>query len=364
MITKLSVQHGQIPPGGLDGIAFVEHVSQSTSSGDASFGIDISQATLVVDVPVSSAAQNIDSWPITKIIANVLGYSKKNQKRITRKPPMRHPIWPWLWASKITSIKFMRPGKLTPSGGQYDLNAGDSTATKYNETGAVVNEYGTSFAAFKFARMTILFTTMPYDIRQDGEVSVDPTASNGEWIRFCVREFQPSTQVLTKPVGSLKWRAGPLNGQTVPSSHSQIVSKTRIKITWHQVPDDGLFDSGGSAKGGYPTNLMAPVGQVNDVPFLGRPIGTLLMESPELIPITMPCHPDILGGLNTLSDPPRAWNVVVNLLYFDPPGDGTNHGHNLLPHPTDGLWYKVSADGDATKFLYQPGNLAQAFWMN
>lgn len=363
MQSKLTIQRLQSPPGGLNNIPFVEHVPRGQFSGEASFGVDTSQATMVVDIPIASGIAETDQWPIVKAISQILGYSKKgNNKKISRFLPMRHPLYHWLWATKILSVHPYRPGTLLQeSAGVYNLNLGDNTVTKYNTDAAPVNEKGTGFAAFKAARITILFTTLPYSIYEDADIN-PLSGTAGEFIRYTTREMLPTAQFLVRPVGSLKWVDGPSADSVVATgSQHQMVIKTRLRWTWHQVPDIGLFDGSGSDQGGFPTYLVDIIGKVNQTSFFGYPIGTLLMEAPEFIPINLPCPPAILGLNNKY--PPRAWNVVVNMLHFDPPAGTTNRGHNLLPH-SNGLWYKVYNTDDPTKSLYEEGEFQQIFWMN
>lgn len=290
---------------------------------------------------------------LPRFIADVMGYAKKAGTGIHRSLPARHPELVWCWASNISW-----DAGLAPTGQRQGFNR--------------------ATAAYKGLKLKVEFSAPPYAIIPDGQI----TAARPEYHRFVSLNSDPNTEFIQRKHGTFQFPAGTpaISTQELPEGVPQLLVKNRIALTWHQVPDDGLFTNGGSFReGATAANLIAGIGKVNSSTFLGYPAGTLLMEGYKLIPYNLPIMPSILGNEMFVGPggkggiPPRFWNVEMVLTYFNPPidtgGGFTARGHNLLPHPTDPYWYRVhqattGATDTSPYWRYQEIDYATMFLMN
>lgn len=286
-----------------------------TGAINGNFGIGSSQVTEYWDVPDTDVVQFVQEF---------LGWSVKSGTRIARNNPARHPYYPYLRASRITGLEGIGPN-------------GIRSAT-----------YGMT-ASWKLIRLSVQFETPPYQILEDNQVTISEFQRN-----IVPEDFDAETEFIQRGGGQFQFPSGTpgLSNLTIQGSVAQRVGKEKKTYLWVNVPDDGLFDSGGFDNGGFATNMEAAVGTVNDAYFFDYPPGTLLMLGWKPISRTMPVDPSVLspGNPNIV---PRAWDVKIVFSYFDPPpGDVTKLGHNLVPHPTNGLWYRAFQFGKADTSQY------------
>lgn len=286
-----------------------------------------------------------DPNKLTQFIEDVVGWSKKSfgpqdpGPQIERHLPARHPFYRWLWASGINSVD--------PVGFPTQANG---------PLGA--------YAKYTLLRINVAFSTPPFPLMEDGQVDL------GEFQRYVSIEGQETTSsFIQQKNGCFRFgeTAVGWESQTVPESGGMTitVSKTRIKLLWHQVPDIGLFTGGWP---GAPTKILDALGRVNDAAFLGYPKYTILFDSYNPIPRTMPVDPTLLG-LGP-QDVPRSWDVQLVFDYFNPEsGEAAPVGWQGAPNPKNRKWYHVYINGLAggdveANMPYDTHDMESVFHMN
>lgn len=246
-----------------------------------------------------------------------------------------------------------------------------------------------SVATYKRWRTKLHYETPPYDIVADNNVQQ-------ECFRYITMiNAQSNTEVFQRRQGcfaySIQSGIGVTNRNAllIPESHgaSQSVTKVAYDYLWVNLPDVGLFGgSGFSGSGcGSSQNIINGIGKVNNTSFLGFDPGTLLFDSWKPVSRTYPVEPILLGLQQW--QVPRAWDVQLRFIYFNPPSGmkaaGTisgvpavwpahaQQGHNLVPHPTNGLWYLAylckgftNSETDQQFYRYQGYNFYDMFKMN
>lgn len=314
-------------------------ISGSFGVGDSTYKLTFDIAS-TVPVPGNKPNATTALESIVQLVWQVLGYAKAAADgSITRFNPKPHPECPWLYASKIA----LEQG-VAPYGTMGNLSTG--------------NQLGQWHAY----RVAIMFETPPYAILSDGVP---------EYRRNTFIEVEPATEFITRQNGSFIWPPGaPRAGQSLSPSEAQSVaqriSKTRLKVTWVNVPDKGLFGAGGFASTPISANIESAVGTVNNAAFMNRDAGTMLLTGWKPIPKIMPVPPAILG-----SPYPRAWDVELHFSYFRQQDSNVGVpgvvGHNCVPSAADGKWYRVFLQGTADSsqnWRYQETDFSLIFKMN
>lgn len=288
-------------------------------------------------------------------VVDLLGFgtSLGNGNGIARIVPAQHPILQNLWASKIGNVQ--------------GIGANGRTTT--------------NVAAWKQIRFDVTWETPPYNIYTDAVLATVGNPAGSEVYRFVEPDYGSSVEFIQRQQGSYRFPqiaggAGPLrNGAPIPGSGGNVQRLLRRKymFMWRQVPDVGLFNGTGFWGGGSPVNIETALGCVNGDTFLGYAPGTLLFESWKL---TARTYPLFNKGLTV----PRCWDVQLNFNCFNPPTDPadpaqtTNRlipggggqggviaaplfniktgGHNSVPHPTNGYWYRAFQQGGTDTPLY------------
>lgn len=292
--------------------------------------------------------------------ADMLGYatSKGVGNGIARKLPAQHPELPGLWCSGISNVQ--------------GIGANGKTAF--------------SVAAWKIIRFDVTWEQPPYNIFDDATLTT--IGDGSEIYRFVIPDYEPSVEFLQRRRGSFRFpriagRGGVLTGMAIPDSHGASIRliKRRYTFRWCFVPDVGLFDGRGFWFGGKATNVEACLGRVNLKTFFNYAPGTLLFEGWKPTPRNFP-------PLNPGLAIPRAWDVNLTFLEFSPPTDpndpaqntfinGNNFGtggHNAVPHPTNGYWYRailqdgvgaplIGPDNNPQYWKFQPVDFATIFKM-
>lgn len=262
-----------------------------------------------------------------------LGFSQSggSGNGIKRTLPAQHPQLTYLFASSIGGIEGVGPlGR---------------------------DQY--ACATFKLWRLRLVYETPPYLIVPDSSVTY-------EWERYTVIEINPATEFMRRFGGAWKWVAGVPDVGSRPVFEKNYtnfkITRTKIIMTWFQVPDTGLFVGGFENSTASP-NIENAVGTVNSTTFMGRLPGTMLLEGWKPIPRTMP----EIG----VSNFPRSWDVQLTWTYFQPPPSaidnnfayGARNGHLLVPHPTRAFWYPPQYSAD-NSLIYPQSDHNQCFKMN
>lgn len=314
---------------------------EGLSSSIHLWGDGDSHSVMVYDMPwndyVAGAYSKIVGY---SFLSNPAQLDVGGVKRLQRIIPLQHPIFPWLWATKIAQAQ---PIQFTgPTVGVAD-----------------------SYAAFSIMRLHILFQSLPYVVLSDRDLlDTDPFGRGqghaDESLRFVEKRSSVSLQTLEVPQGSLKYIAKPAGAtwSTIQQRQYQRVMHRRLDWTWHKVAETYLMLTNTEK----PKNLDACVGFVNLNSWQGYNPGTLLCIPYELEPEEAPTDPVNVGL--PAGYPPRLWKVKLHLDYFEPPTDpgvvypGTiaGYGWNLLPAPqlSTPYWYPASSDGTVGgTLLYQ-----------
>lgn len=292
--------------------------------------------------PTDSAVQatiKINYSDLNTACRQVLGFAAQKpppeQTKLQRFHALPHPQFGWMRCTRIANWRFSK------------------------QQGKTTGAFGT-YMTYKYALLDLVFSVHRFDIKTDAQAWID-----GEWTRYVIRETKSVTTAMSREHGAYTFKnAAPvpaaLRTQDVKGNVSQQVQKTRLRWKWIGVPEIGLVDAFGFA-----TNLFATVGKVNDATFWGRPAGTLLMEDPDIEPVEVANFPSIITGANGAYTLPRAYNVHVNMLYFNPDNDGGSvFGHNLAPDPANtGKWYELVAKRDGTSLPYASASFPTAFNM-
>lgn len=169
------------------------------------------------------------------------------QSQLNRHLPFQHPLYPELWCTRITRVEERQ------SQG-YDLNV---IIPRSFENSAPYGKY-------TLARLTLMFTRPPYAIVSDSDMDLSHTdaltGSRQEWLRYTDRFWSVNTQILGREQQQYQFAEGrpsqlgtPPGSKPAPfpSAFGKPVSHQKLKRTWYQVPEAGVYDANG-----YPANLF------------------------------------------------------------------------------------------------------------
>lgn len=337
MKTVLKVQAGSSLT-----IPWAEFISKDGNSQEYSFSMNDSKAVMKIIINGSDMVSAIDQ---------ILGYSvKKADGTLGRFLPMRHPKLYWMFAQNISVQPLAWQGK------------------DFYLAGPISD--------YEQVIITITFISPPYEVFIDGTVA--------EYQRYVIRNFQPTSEVLTIDNQFLKFDSTQA-GATKPAAVSAgspakvpsgyVITKHRLVFKWLQVPDNYLFNAGGSNNGGLPTGVTNGIGKVNLNAFMGYAAKTLLLESPQFESVVQPIDPSLIipgggiGGGANFNSVPRAWNVTIPMLMFVPPINQNNvanmvqNGWNSAP-AGDGNWWgilnNIGAGGGGLYGTYDFTNIFKA----
>lgn len=337
---------------------------------------------------------------------------------LSRVLPWQHPIFNQMWVKRIVSIHGRQQQgtsenvpvgvllfALLGANGLGGVGPGNQT-----NAGPWVN--------FSLAEITVEFWRPPYALRTDADVwnlgaaMDDGNIADIEWTRYTDRQWELSTQLLSRDDTSFAWAdptlTTPPGNWATPASTpirggvGQKVSHLRMTKKWYQVPESCLFLLDGN---GVPTNLPITLllqqnqvtnpitgretyggepicGSVNSpmgggtidsysLRFLGTPQGELLYEGVVITVSPLQLPPELMqiatlkGSTEPLSQ--CQYDIEFHFDRFDPPrGAGVPfHGHNLVPWTGDGLWYPVTGQratvGGKKSTMFQYADLSDLF---
>lgn len=312
--------------------AWAEYISQAGATSQFQFGADSTQASMTIETywrDFENSALN------TSVIPNILGFSRRSDvsTQLDRTPPVAHPIFTWLYATGISGVTGIKPlGKVARSDGYY---------TQYQR-----------------ARMTINFTTLPYEVYNNASASFGGDESK-RWVSKVPRTTEEYISIDSGEFQFAEGAANNPNGISFPLGTGRINVKTDLEWTWFDVPNNYIFDANGVS-----TNINASLGTVNSASIWGYPAGTLLMLSPEITPVMQPVNPLLLGLPE--GSPPRSWNVKLRFKYWNPEigPSATTRGHNTAMYLTDGFFYLIKSktrDGGVGQPLFKSSNFQTIF---
>lgn len=275
----------------------------------------------------------IDTWRLPAAVRYFIGYSYTDDvaKSIVRIPPVRHPVFPYLWCDGVT----FQPGYV--SGNSEMPNNWPAVYTN--------PEFSYTFEKYGFYRKTevTLHFGMPlYWIAGDDEMD-----GYQEYHRYTYYfDTKPNLQIDAVESDRLEFCEGPYSGQKVQSALAVRKSITNFTLKWYQVPYDYLSESGVGLDQIIGTGSVASrVGCVNDSAAFDDvfPAGTLYLDNPVIDWYIQPVETE---------DGSRLWAADIELpfMHFDPPryGGSVARGWNLHPHLSGtetARWYLATADG-------------------
>lgn len=329
----------------------------------SSWATNESQATYTIDVPfhkTGNVSQSMlrktaiaqDVYEATgnnlhQAIARILGFTRYNGTGVNllRACPARHPLYPWLRATKITAV--------TPIGKEFLREQSPLGRITGTDLPVLIH------SAYRF---TILFQSLTYEALEDAEVTTERE-------RFVTEEVQARSEILERQGGQFYFVAGTPPGNTDPQTAfpqpiGMLVGSYDLVLTWHSVPREAIFNAM------YPTKIVSLLGKVNNdsvrAPYVapGAKLGlggtysyspgVMLFTGVEIRPEQAPVAPQIMG-LGNIFRTPRTYTVRY-IFAIDP------RGHNLKPWAGNNTWYLVTHNGLAPvdgKTIYEPAALVE-----
>jgi len=282
------------------------------ASPKESFEVDNSRVTAIYDVDWESRKQ---------AVLDILGASYAGGGGVVRNPPL-----PYYLAASATGDKWL-------------------FATKILECKPVGVDNPGAATTYKYARLTILFETLPYDVPGD-VVAGDESSGN----YYVVKRLRPSAEYLNLPTSFLNFTTGAEAGQTVPDASAGIIVPTfTLTLTWVQVPVGAIslpcINPDVTGLG----NIGAALGKVNSAEFLGFPAETCLLMAADLTPRRLP-------------NGQRAYDVQFQFKVTMAKRSGVeDYGHNLILGRQSGAYQRVARVADATKGIYETVNMSSIF---
>jgi hypothetical protein len=279
------------------------------------------------------------------------GYISSVSPQLSRILPVPHPVWPWLYASRITSMK---PVKWTGKGYFIDITPGNSGPIPYSQ--------------YAYWLITIAFTQPKFAMLNDALLESVYGVPRQEWQRFVEYVPQPSSEVLSRLQGDFVWAEGtgtggqPTAGSPVLTPTAQFLSKADQIYVWRRVPyKPGLV----SAITGRPDNMLTALNGVNAYPFFNNPPGTLLFKSARITPVEDPVTPAAMGTNIFAGQPSLVCDVEICVGFFDPPHANSSYRGFILAPWSDGNWYKIqSARGTPQQPILPSVDFGQIFTLN
>ncbi len=314
----------QVQPGSGLTFSWAEYLPQGADSSGSSFGHGPMAETMIILVYWHEMVDKTIG-----MLGQLIGYSYRNDglavTRLSRVLPWKHPLYSQLWCTRITAVQGMQlKGKNTTAASAYTGGAGP-------------------ISSYKVVALHLQFTRPNYPVLPDSSVPLTD-GFYPEYLRFTDRYWRAHVQMLSREGQTFAYREGTPSGNPFPGTVGTKVCHVKLTRTWYQIPEQCVLDGDGFPSGVIlkPSSGDAIVASVNDDDFFGCPAGTLLYETPEIIPQELPL-PQILMNLGFGEQFPVQYDVKFNFDYFNPPlGTGTSgdfRGHNCMPWAGDARWY-------------------------
>lgn len=299
--------------------------SRALSQG--TFSLTEASTTVEYVFDIEDRPQDYSDWIVNDVVVTVLGANYVSEMKLCRVPPLRHPLHPSLYASRITGLR--GEGPLGRTDEQIDFLGAE-----------IAENTPIRWGTWKRLRFVVEYTLPQWRICADGEV-------DAEYKRYVVPELQPGVEVITIAAGQMKFAENPGPGYDPPTAiNTQFQSETALvlpkqtfTLLWKSVPQEFISADGGQTF----RKLEEYVGKVNQSEFLGRAAGTLLMNPPKLTryACSLFLPPDYR--------PQILYDVLFEFSYFRPPKanpDSPYEGHNLLP------WRGAKTSARGARYLY------------
>jgi hypothetical protein len=356
-------------------------IVETVSPSSMSFGRDETRMALVGDTDFNNIVNG-------NAVKSILGFSARNPANpgarppINRLVPMRCPIAPWLYATKITNCQFIQPAAgnqialahiVPPSG-----NPNVPIPASINPQDATLDPY----AVYKTARLTVLFETLPYDVLSDAQMST--AGYTDEFYRWTLKLPVANIEQIIRPGNTYQFANGPTTpnilNTTFPQGLVVRAQKRDLVVKWFQVPAACLLDVGQVVPPlGEPWTFESKVfaqaiGTVNNATWHGYRRGEVLMKTPRVEPAQEPVPPQVLGL--AVGAVPRCYNVEFHFQVFQPTYDPTElnnntyqtFGHQTAPAPVGNpiYFYQIAAGGSSNvatpkAWLYPESNFNLLF---
>jgi len=320
-----------------------------------------SSSSFQTDGGSASMEVMIDGDKLSGLIYDVLGWVKKTNDgngSIERGLPAAHPYYDWLYATKISDIRGIKPISRKIGSDfqrQQQLHMRD-------------------FVGYEKYKLKIDFEPRPYLIATNETIKGQRKNKkwfynlNGdsiefldckEYLRFFDIECEPSAEILSSPQGQFIFkRSDALPPHQIPISNQNgggvgiTIAKRKIKFTWFFVPYSVVFSD----------TITQGLGKINQYGFYNFPPGTLLLEGVEVKRYPPPSQllladPVTKGPVaSKLCDITFVcsclWQWSNDLGTGIPPINENNRykipfGHNLVPWPGDLKYYYTETNAQS-----------------
>jgi hypothetical protein len=352
-------------PTEFDVATMLREVIDSQSSASASFGPEDATVTVPYIVDVEQLPQDSLSWIWNDIVCVCLGYPRADGKVLRREPPVRHPLFPSLYATRILNMRGAGPMDYFWSEGSEPPPPSPAppvtpeTVIQF-ENLLLFDPKQVGWWKFKRILFEVEYTLPAWDIRTDEETEF-------EYLRNCVIETESDLESYEFQAGSFRF-VDLFDAQGKPrpfaSTTAAVLSKKTYRVTWRDVPSGFLMPENKF----FPDKFDRAVGRVNDAEFLGCAAGTLLCKP---IRIARKKRPVFITEATGTRTPTVVYDCWFEFSHFDPPrpAGATNdvRGHNLFPARTDETidsieWHFATNTGQLTgQRLFRSFDFASLF---
>lgn len=279
----------------------------------------------------------------------ILGYAWTDpvSKKLHRRNPIRHPIYPHLVAWNIDTVERLSPREAAATNpnripGTPKVNVFDANLPGLNAT---VPQYTANYA---ISRISVTFKPPPFDIFEDDQTINGQTVK--EYQRYVEFGGAPQSEWLTQEGAQWKYVTAPVAGQTLPSqSQALLESKVNLNWIWHRVPEDFVCADRGSVpyqwwrymnfvnNAAWPTQYNQPYARFT---LLNQPFSYKRMPMPlRYTDGTIPYYVTIQA------------NFLAFYNFY--PGD-EYQGHNTAPCRSDYKYHLFSSDGTINGLFRYP----------
>jgi hypothetical protein len=315
----------------------------------ATFGMDGGSAQMEIEVKRAD---------LPTVMQKIMGTTilDKNTGRLLRFIPLSHPDFPWMYASRITSLQGL---------GADGYNNGDNFL--FPGFAHLDRILPARIGLYRYYKVVVQFEPRPYSIVTDDQLHALASPSSyylgnnvvnftdyKEYLRYTTVTSDPQTEFLTTNIGSYFLHSAELPNnpqQVTPTSAGGprlTVCKNRFAVTWYMVPYR-LINNINFTVGRGKVNQEEVISSGVKTRFLGRPEGSLLLDGVKFTPNPGPYPALAVTGV-TESDlesalfDTRYCDVTFDFTEFtipenqaarvpsDVPAWAVKDNHNRLPH--------------------------------